>query len=146
MVVISAGFAEVGAEGAERQRELLEVCREGGMRLVGPNCLGIINTAADVRLNATFAPRMPDPGNVGFVSQSGALGLAFIELSGDRNLGLSSFASVGNRADITANDLLEYWESDPAPTWRCSISSRSAIRGAFRGWRPGSAGRSRSSS
>ena len=113
VVVISAGFAEVGAEGVERQRELLEVCREGGVRLVGPNCLGIANTAADVRLNATFAPRMPDPGNVGFVSQSGALGLAFIELSGDRNLGLSSFASVGNRADITANDMLEYWESDP---------------------------------
>ena len=83
------------------------------MRLVGPNCLGVVNTAAGVRLNATFAPRMPEPGNVGFISQSGALGLAFIELSGDRNLGLSSFASVGNRADITANDLLEYWESDP---------------------------------
>ena len=113
VVVISAGFAEVGAEGAERQRELLEVCRQGGMRLVGPNCLGVVNTAADVRLNATFAPRMPEPGNVGFISQSGALGLAFIELSGDRNLGLSTFASVGNRADITANDLLEYWESDP---------------------------------
>jgi acetate---CoA ligase (ADP-forming) len=113
VAVISAGFAEVGEEGAERQRELLEVCRQGGMRLVGPNCLGVLNTAAGVRLNATFAPRMPEPGNVGFISQSGALGLAFIELSGDRNLGLSSFASVGNRADITANDLLEYWESDP---------------------------------
>ena len=114
VVVISAGFAEVGAEGAERQRELLEVCRQGGVRLVGPNCLGIVNTAAAVRLNATFAPRMPGSGNVGFISQSGALGLAFIELSGDRNLGLSSFASVGNRADVTANDLLEFWESDPA--------------------------------
>ena len=113
VVVISAGFAEVGAEGAELQRELLEVCRQGGVRLVGPNCLGVVNTAAGVRLNATFAPSMPEPGNVGFISQSGALGLAFIELSGDRNLGLSSFASVGNRADITANDLLEYWESDP---------------------------------
>jgi acetate---CoA ligase (ADP-forming) len=113
VVVISAGFAEVGPEGAERQRQLLEVCREGGVRLVGPNCLGVVNTSPDVRLNATFAPRMPEPGNAGFISQSGALGLAFIELSGDRNLGLSSFASVGNRADITANDLLEYWESDP---------------------------------
>ncbi len=112
VVVMSAGFAEVGAGGAERQRRLLAACREGGVRLVGPNCLGVINTASEVRLNATFAPRMPAPGNVGFVSQSGALGLAFIELSGDRNLGLSSFASVGNRADITANDLLEYWESD----------------------------------
>jgi len=113
VVVISAGFAEVGPEGAERQRQLLDICREAGMRLVGPNCLGVVNTAPDVRLNATFAPRMPDAGNVGFISQSGALGLAFIELSGDRNLGLSSFASVGNRADITANDMLEYWESDP---------------------------------
>ena len=113
MVVISAGFAEVGPEGAERQRQLLEICREAGMRLVGPNCLGVVNTAPDARLNATFAPRMPASGNVGFISQSGALGLAFMELSGDRNLGLSSFASVGNRADITANDLLEYWESDP---------------------------------
>jgi acetyl coenzyme A synthetase (ADP forming)-like protein len=113
VVVISAGFAEVGAEGAELQRELLEVCRRGGVRLVGPNCLGVINTAAAVRLNATFAPRMPEPGNVGFISQSGALGLAFMELSGDRNMGLSSFASVGNRADITANDMLEFWESDP---------------------------------
>ncbi len=114
VVVISAGFAEVGREGAERQRELLEICREGGMRLVGPNCLGVLNSASDVRLNATFAPGMPEAGNVGFISQSGALGLAFIELSGDRNLGLSSFASVGNRADITANDMLEYWESDSA--------------------------------
>jgi acetyl coenzyme A synthetase (ADP forming)-like protein len=112
VVVMSAGFAEVGEEGAELQRKLLAACREGGVRLIGPNCLGVINTAPKVRLNATFAPRMPAPGNVGFVSQSGALGLAFIDLSGDRNLGLSSFASVGNRADITANDLLEYWESD----------------------------------
>jgi acetyl coenzyme A synthetase (ADP forming)-like protein len=112
VVVMSAGFAEVGEEGAERQRRLLAACRRGGVRLIGPNCLGAINTAAEVRLNATFAPRMPASGNVGFVSQSGALGLAFIELSGERNLGLSSFASVGNRADITANDLLEYWESD----------------------------------
>ena len=113
VVVISAGFAEVGAEGAELQRELLEVCRQGGVRLVGPNCLGVVNTDASVRLNATFAPRMPESGNVGFISQSGALGLAFMELAGDRNLGLSSFASVGNRADVTANDMLEYWESDP---------------------------------
>lgn len=113
VVVISAGFAEVGAAGAELQRKLLDVCRLSGVRLVGPNCLGVVNTAAGVRLNATFAPRMPGPGSVGFISQSGALGLAFIELSGDRNLGLSSFASVGNRADITANDMLEYWESDP---------------------------------
>ena len=82
------------------------------MRLIGPNCLGILNTVPAVRLNATFAPTMPPPGNVGFLSQSGALGLAVIELARDRALGLSSFASIGNRADITGNDLLEYWEGD----------------------------------
>ncbi len=112
MVVISAGFAEVGQEGAERQRQLLEICREAGMRLIGPNCLGILNTAAEGRLNATFAPSMPPSGTIGFATQSGALGLALIDLAEDRGLGVSSFASIGNRADITANDLLEYWEDD----------------------------------
>ena len=82
------------------------------MRLVGPNCLGILNTAPGHHLNATFAPNTPPAGDVGFVSQSGALGLALIDLAGDRGLGVSSFASIGNRADITANDFLEYWESD----------------------------------
>jgi acetyl coenzyme A synthetase (ADP forming)-like protein len=113
LVVVSAGFAEVGSEGQERQRELVEICRGSGMRLIGPNCLGIVNTSSKTRLNATFAPAMPPSGNVGFLSQSGALGLAFIDLAGDRSLGLSSFASIGNRADITGNDLLEYWEEDP---------------------------------
>ena len=112
VVVISAGFAETGAIGTERQRELVEACRESGMRLIGPNCLGILNTVPAMRLNATFAPTMPPPGNVGFISQSGALGLAVIELARDRALGLSSFASIGNRADITGIDLLEYWEED----------------------------------
>ncbi len=112
MVVISAGFAEVGKEGSERQHHLVEICREAGIRLIGPNCLGILNTAPDSRLNATFAPSMPPPGNVGFVTQSGALGLALIDLAEDRSLGVSSFASIGNRADVTANDMLEYWEDD----------------------------------
>ena len=112
LVVISAGFAEAGPEGIDRERELVEVCRAAGMRLVGPNCLGILNTAPGHHLNATFAPNTPPPGEVGFVSQSGALGLALIDLAGDRGLGVSSFASIGNRADITANDFLEYWESD----------------------------------
>jgi acetate---CoA ligase (ADP-forming) len=112
LVVISAGFAEAGPEGIERERELVEVCRAAGMRLVGPNCLGILNTAPSHHLNATFAPNTPPPGDVGFVSQSGALGLALIDLAGDRGLGVSSFGSIGNRADITANDFLEYWESD----------------------------------
>ena len=84
------------------------------MRLIGPNCLGLLNTTEGHRFNATFAPGAPPPGNVGFVTQSGALGLALIDLASDRSLGVSSFASIGNRADITANDLLEYWESDRA--------------------------------
>ncbi len=114
IVVISAGFAETGPEGADRQRELVEVCRAAGMRLIGPNCLGILNTAEGHHLNATFAPGTPPPGSVGFVTQSGALGLALIDLASNRGLGVSSFASIGNRADITANDLLEYWEGDDA--------------------------------
>jgi acetyl coenzyme A synthetase (ADP forming)-like protein len=112
LVVISAGFAETGAEGAERQRELLGVCREAGMRLIGPNCMGIINTAPDVSLNATFSPVFPPHGRVGFLSQSGALGLAVIDYANDLGLGLSSFASVGNKADISGNDLIQYWEAD----------------------------------
>ena len=114
LIVISAGFAEVGPEGAERERELVAVCRGAGMRLIGPNCLGILNTTERHSFNATFAPGGPPRGNVGFVTQSGALGLALIDLASDRSLGVSSFASIGNRADITANDLLEYWESDDA--------------------------------
>ncbi len=110
LVVISAGFAETGPEGAERERELVEICRDAGMRLVGPNCLGLLNKRQG--LNVTFAPHAPPRGGIGFVTQSGALGLALIDLAGDRGLGVSSFASIGNRADITANDLLEYWESD----------------------------------
>jgi acetyl coenzyme A synthetase (ADP forming)-like protein len=114
LVVISAGFAETGPEGAAREHELVEVCRAAGMRLIGPNCLGILNNAPGHALDVTFAPGSPPPGTVGFVSQSGALGLALIDLAGGRGLGVSSFASVGNRADITANDFLEYWESDGA--------------------------------
>jgi acetate---CoA ligase (ADP-forming) len=114
LVVISAGFAETDPEGAERERELVAVCRASGMRLIGPNCLGILNMTEGHRFNATFAPGAPPPGNVGFVTQSGALGLALIDLASDRTIGVSSFASIGNRADITANDVLEYWESDQA--------------------------------
>jgi acetate---CoA ligase (ADP-forming) len=112
LVVLSAGFAETGPEGTRRERELLAVCRESGMRLVGPNCLGVLNTAAGAPLNATFIPGAMPPGNVGFASQSGALGLALAEFAEERRLGVSSFASVGNRADITANDFLEFWEED----------------------------------
>jgi acetyl coenzyme A synthetase (ADP forming)-like protein len=113
LLVVSAGFGEIGPEGAERQRRLVEICRAAGMRMVGPNCLGILSTAPGAGLNVTFAPHAPPPGRIGFVSQSGALGLAMIDIAVDRGLGLSSFASIGNRADITGNDFLEYWEEDP---------------------------------
>jgi acetate---CoA ligase (ADP-forming) len=113
LLVISAGFSEIGAEGARRQRELVGVCRDAGMRLVGPNCLGVLNTAADVRLNATFAPPKAIPGRSGFLSQSGGLGIAIIEAAGRLGVGLSSFVSVGNKADLSGNDLLQYWEQDP---------------------------------
>ena len=113
LVVISAGFAETGPEGAARQAQLLAVCRDAGMRLIGPNCLGIVNTSPEVRLDATFGPAVPLPGRVGFLSQSGALGLAVIDYATKLGLGLSSFVSVGNKADISSNDLLDYWEDDP---------------------------------
>jgi acetyl coenzyme A synthetase (ADP forming)-like protein len=112
LCVISAGFAETGAEGVARQEELLALVRGHGARLLGPNCLGI--AVAGPRLNATFGPRALPPGNVGFSSQSGALGLAVLERAAERRLGLSSFVSIGNKADISSNDLLEYWEDDEA--------------------------------
>jgi acetate---CoA ligase (ADP-forming) len=113
LLVISAGFAEIGAAGAARQRDLLRVCRAAGMRLIGPNCLGIVNTDPAVQLDATFAPVAPPPGTVGFLSQSGALGLAVTDHATSLGLGLSSFVSVGNKADVSGNDLLQYWEADP---------------------------------
>jgi acetyl coenzyme A synthetase (ADP forming)-like protein len=112
LVVISAGFGEVGTEGQAKQAELIRLCRASGMRLIGPNCMGIINTEAGVRMDATFAPGEPPAGRVGFSSQSGALGLAIIELANLLGLGISTFVSVGNKADISGNDLLRYWESD----------------------------------
>ena len=111
LVVISAGFAEVGKEGAERQRELLALVRAHGARMIGPNCLGLSSSA--VRINATFAPRALPPGPIGFSSQSGALGLALLEAAANRGLGFSGFASIGNKADVSSNDLLEWWEDDP---------------------------------
>jgi acetyl coenzyme A synthetase (ADP forming)-like protein len=113
LVVISAGFAETGDEGRERQRELLRICRDSGMRLIGPNCMGVMNAAPEVRLNATFAPAFPPHGRIGFSSQSGALGIAVVEHVSALGLGLSSFVSVGNKADISGNDLIHYWEADP---------------------------------
>ena len=112
LVVISAGFAEVGSEGAERQERLLALVRAHGARLIGPNCLGI--AVAGPRLNATFAARSAPSGNIGFSSQSGALGLALLEAADARGLGLSAFVSIGNKADVSSNDLLEWWEDDEA--------------------------------
>ncbi len=113
LVVISAGFGEAGAAGLAMQRELVAVCRGSGMRLVGPNCMGVLNTDQAIRLNATFAPTYPPEGRVGFLSQSGALGLAVIEHAAQRGIGLSTFVSVGNKADVSGNDLLAYWADDP---------------------------------
>ncbi len=112
LVVISAGFSETGPEGAARERALLELARARGMRLVGPNCIGVLNTADAVRLNATFIPVAPVAGRIGFLSQSGALGIAMLSRCQRLGLGISSFVSVGNKADVSGNDLLQYWEDD----------------------------------
>lgn len=112
LVVISAGFSETGKEGKSRQAELMSVCRGAGMRLIGPNCMGIVNTDPAVLLDGTFAPGVPPRGRVGFSSQSGALGLAIMEFANSLGLGISTFVSVGNKADISGNDLLRYWEAD----------------------------------
>jgi len=112
LCVISAGFAETGAEGRARQDELLALVRRYGARMIGPNCLGIASGAT--RLNATFARRAFPPGRIAFSSQSGALGLALLEQAEARGLGLSAFVSIGNKADVSSNDLLEYWEDDPS--------------------------------
>lgn len=113
LVVISAGFKEVGGEGVARENELLAICRAAGMRLIGPNCMGILNTEPGVSMNATFGRTAPIPGGVAFMSQSGALGEAILNYARRLGLGLSMFASVGNIADISAHALLEYWDKDP---------------------------------
>ncbi len=115
LVVVSSGFAETGEPlGLERQAELVRTARAHGMRIVGPNCLGIINTDPAYALNATLADVVPPPGRVGFFSQSGALGTAILGDGAARGLGLSTFVSAGNRADVSGNDLLQYWRDDPA--------------------------------
>ncbi|HUP43287.1 MAG TPA: CoA-binding protein, partial [Thermoanaerobaculia bacterium] len=114
LVVITAGFAETGEEGAAREAELRELVRGRGVRMIGPNCMGVINTDPEVRLNATFAPTPANPGSIGFVSQSGALGVASLNVAQDRGVGLTQFVSMGNKADVSGNDLLEYWEEDAA--------------------------------
>ena len=113
IVVISAGFSEVGGEGSEDERRLLEIVRQSGMRMVGPNCMGLLNTSSAVRLNGTFAPVYPPAGNVAMSSQSGALGIAILDYATRHNIGISQFVSVGNKADVSGNDLIMSWEDDP---------------------------------
>jgi acyl-CoA synthetase (NDP forming)/RimJ/RimL family protein N-acetyltransferase len=112
LIVISSGFAETGEEGRQRQRRLVGLARSYGLRLIGPNALGVINTAVDISLNASLSPVMPPRGRAGFFCQSGALGSAILEKVRGRGLGLSTFVSAGNRADVSGNDLLQYWEED----------------------------------
>ncbi|HEX76212.1 MAG TPA: GNAT family N-acetyltransferase [Dehalococcoidia bacterium] len=114
LIVISDGFKEIGPEGMARERELREISLGHGMRVLGPNCMGVINTDPGISLNATFSPVYPPRGNVAFLSQSGAMGLAILEYARDLNMGISSFVSFGNRVDISPSDLLQYWEKDPA--------------------------------
>ncbi|MEV0503250.1 GNAT family N-acetyltransferase [Streptomyces spectabilis] len=113
LVVLSAGYAESGPEGLERQRELVRQARSYGMRLIGPNAFGVINTADGVRLNASLAPELAAAGRVGLFTQSGAIGIALLSRLHRRGAGLSSFVSAGNRADVSGNDVLQYWYDDP---------------------------------
>lgn len=114
VVLITAGFAETGASGTSLEQLLLEKVRRHGIRLIGPNCFGLMNLDPAVRLNATYTPAFPPTGRVAFASESGGLGLAMVTAACRLNLGLSSFVSVGNHADVSVIDLLEYWEQDPA--------------------------------
>jgi len=113
-VVFSAGFAETGQDGRVAQAALLDRVRAAGMRMVGPNSLGIVNLDPTIRLHAACSSILPAPGGISLASQSGTLGIAVLDLAAERDVGLSSFVSVGNKADVSSNDLLEYWEDDPA--------------------------------
>ena len=112
LVVLSTGFADAGAEGAEEQERVLRLARSNGMRLVGPNAIGIVNTDPEVAMNATLATYEPVAGVAGFLSQSAALGIAMLAAAAETGLGVSSFVSVGNKADVSGNDLLQFWEDD----------------------------------
>jgi len=113
LVVVTAGFADAGDEGRRKQVELVEQARANGMRVLGPNCLGMVNTDPAYSLNASISQVMPGRGHIGFFSQSGAFGQSILAQIVDRGLGLSTFISAGNRADVSANDLLQYWDEDP---------------------------------
>ena len=110
--IITAGFKETGAEGAELEKQLVEKIKEYGMRCVGPNCLGVVNTHPDIRMDGCFAESLPERGNIGFVSQSGALGGGILNILKDLNLGFAQFISIGNQADVNAETAIEYWEND----------------------------------
>lgn len=113
VVVISAGFREVGGEGIERERALMEIVKRYDMRMVGPNCMGVLNSHPAVSMNATFAPVMPPCGGAAFVSQSGAVGINVLDYARELGIGIAQFVSVGNKPDVSGNDLLEQWENDP---------------------------------
>ena len=113
LVVITAGFSEIGGHGAVLQEELLAICHKAGIRMVGPNCMGILNTAVEYAMNASFAAATPTRGGAAFLSQSGALGEAILTDARSLGIGVSMFASVGNRADVSPCDLLDYWDEDP---------------------------------
>jgi acetate---CoA ligase (ADP-forming) len=112
LVVISAGFREVGGAGAERERELVDRVRRYGMRLVGPNCMGVMSTAPELKMNATFAPSMPPAGPVSLMSQSGAMGVTILDYASEYGIGINDFVSVGNKPDVSGNDLVQYWADD----------------------------------
>jgi acetyl coenzyme A synthetase (ADP forming)-like protein len=112
LIIISAGFAETGDDGKAAERQLVSLARSNGMRIIGPNCLGVVNTASAVRMDATFAPAQPVAGNVAFLSQSGGLGIELMSRAGDLGIGISQFVSVGNKADVSGNDLLQFWADD----------------------------------
>ena len=112
LLVLTSGFAESGPEGAAAQQELVELVRSHGARLVGPNCLGVMNTHPETSLNASLAPELVPQGRIGFFSHSAALGLVILAYAAERGLGFSTFVSAGNRADVSGNDLLQYWEED----------------------------------
>jgi acetyl coenzyme A synthetase (ADP forming)-like protein len=113
IILISAGFSEVGAEGKDRELEVVKICREYHMRLIGPNCFGVVNTDPEVTLNATFSKLFPKAGNVGFITQSGSMGEAIMSHAKELGIGFSVMASIGNKADISSNDILEYLKNDP---------------------------------
>ena len=114
LIVITAGFAEIGGEGIKRERQLVEIVRRYGMRMVGPNCMGALNTDPRISMLATFSPSMPPNGPVAMVSQSGAMGQSILDYAEELGIGISQFISVGNKSDVTGNDCVEYWGRDPS--------------------------------